>query len=49
MRRGPEVAQLELRLGLVDQNVVGLDVGVDDVALAQKSERHQQLQRQNQF
>jgi hypothetical protein len=43
VRGGTEVAQLERRLCLVHQDVVRLDVGVDDVALAQKSQSHQQL------
>ena len=42
---GPQIAQLEQRLGLVDQDVVRLDVGVDDVALSQQLEREEELVR----
>ena len=45
MYGGPQIAELEQRLGLVDQDVVGLDVGVDDVALSEQLERKQELLR----
>lgn len=41
--RGSEIAQFQHGLGLVDQDVVGLDVCVDDVALFHQFESHEQL------
>ena len=43
VRRRAEVAQLEQQLGLVDEHVVGLDVGVQDRGPPQELEGEEQL------
>ena len=45
MRRRAEVAEFQLEFTLVDQNVVGLDVGVKDRAFLEQFQREQQLLR----
>ena len=43
MGGGAKVRQFEGHLGLVDEDVVGLDVGVDDAGLLEDLQRQQHL------